>query len=621
MIQSTSGAEVVPTATTSVPTPASTTPAPASIPASDGVVDCAAGYTRSSGACTACQVGTFKATAGSGACDDCESGKFSSSVGASTCLSCSSFSCPLGQELRGCGVSSGPASGGSCQTCAGCREGTFKSQDCNSAPGICDSCGCKSCRTSTTCDSGQFLTACSNISDSRCQVCSICGLGQVEIIACSWYTDRLCASCNASSKPPNSEFTTVGSCAWRCKSGYALDSSSKCSDMQTAAFPQPLPTGVPVPSIAIKLQLTATKVQFMQRQESFIRAIARRARVNPNDVIVVEVTEVGMGQGRRGVALNVLTQVRTREPATVQAVLTLSTVNKALEQAGLPPAETMDVESVSAGEIPSALASSEPYGKTEESSRNDSQVDKRLIILIVSVALGVLLISFTILSWCRKSKVQARNDLRRGEIKFGDGSPNNAERERSPAKGASPAMLDMAPDVEKGPRKKLAIGKDRDGRLTPLRSKPINATSSSWSGQSGGHSRLSSAESGLGRNKKQAGARSGLQGIRDLRRHPAEKIEHHHGSRDSGWRVLPGVVRGHVDGNGIDDPHSVHRKLAVLKDAKASMAREKIEANSHVIDLQSLQVGDPPRRPRRHKGSSGTLGFVHTKPQVQRDAV
>jgi hypothetical protein len=60
---------------------------------------------------------------------------------------------------------------------------------------------------------------------------------------------------------------------------------------------------------------------------------------------------------------------------------------------------------------------------------------------------------------------------------------------------------------------------------------------------------------------------------------------------------LPGVVRGHVDGNGIDDPHSVHRKLAVLKDAKASMAREKIEANSHVIDLQSLQVGDPPRRP------------------------
>ena len=125
----------------------------------------------------------------------------------------------------------------------------------------------------------------------------------------------------------------------------------------------------------------------------------------------------------------------------------------------------------------------------------------------------------------------------------------------------------------------------------------------------------------MGRNKKQAGARSGLKGIRDLRRHPAEKIEHHHGSRDSGWRVLPGVVRGHVDGNGIDDPHSVHRKLAVLKDAKASMAREKIEANSHVIDLQSLQVGDPPRRPRRHKGSSGTLGFVHTKPQVQRDAV
>ena len=125
----------------------------------------------------------------------------------------------------------------------------------------------------------------------------------------------------------------------------------------------------------------------------------------------------------------------------------------------------------------------------------------------------------------------------------------------------------------------------------------------------------------MGRNKKQAGARSGLQGIRDLRRHPAEKIEHHHGSRDSGWRVLPGVVRGHVDGNGIDGPHSVHRKLAVLKDAKASMAREKIEANSHVIDLQSLQVGDPPRRPRRHKGSSGTLGFVHTKPQVQRDAV
>ena len=118
--------------------------------------------------------------------------------------------------------------------------------------------------------------------------------------------------------------------------------------MQTAALPQPLPTGVPVPSIAIKLQLTATKVQFMQRQESFIRAIARRARVNPSDVIVLSVTEVGMGQGRRGVALNVLTQVRTRDPATVQAVLTLSTVNKALEQAGLPPAESMDVESVSA---------------------------------------------------------------------------------------------------------------------------------------------------------------------------------------------------------------------------------------------------------------------------------
>jgi len=90
----------------------------------------------------------------------------------------------------------------------------------------------------------------------------------------------------------------------------------------------------------VELQLSVSKQLFLAQQHLFIEAMARTAGVNARDVKVMSITEVNVADvavaRRQSTVLKVVTRVRTQQPAVVQNLLTLRTVNKALVQAGLP---------------------------------------------------------------------------------------------------------------------------------------------------------------------------------------------------------------------------------------------------------------------------------------------
>ena len=147
-------------------------------------------------------------------------------------------------------------------------------------------------------------------------------------------------------------------------------------------------------SLAVELQLSVTKSKFLLRQDVFIRGIAMQAGVNPIDVLVVTVTETNApgtradaSRRRRRAELRVVTQIRTTDPRRVQGTLTLSAVNTALERAGLPPAEWMDVKTMPAGKMASASASAPPG---TENIADQLEGNRRLVVLALLAAGGVL---------------------------------------------------------------------------------------------------------------------------------------------------------------------------------------------------------------------------------------
>lgn len=93
-----------------------------SIPAVSGCM-CSLGYTGEASDCTACAVGTYKATAGSTACDACEAGKSTTSSGSTSSSECL---CPAGYA------------GAAGSACAACALGTYKASP---SSGACDACG------------------------------------------------------------------------------------------------------------------------------------------------------------------------------------------------------------------------------------------------------------------------------------------------------------------------------------------------------------------------------------------------------------------------------------------------------------------------------------------------
>jgi hypothetical protein len=188
----------------------------------------------------------------------------------------------------------------------------------------------------------------------------------------------------------HSLWTTAGSCAWRCDLGFRLDDSQANVSMQRCVAlvqeqPPPLPSDEAAPSVYIEMQLPVTKAMFLSQQDYFVKALARTAGVHPQDVTIISATEVN--EARRLVSLVVVTAIRSRDAQAVEQALTLTTVNAALEEAGLPSAKTMQKETQEA-------ALSSPVDKKALAENNPGQqppsIDIRILIAAVAASVGVL---------------------------------------------------------------------------------------------------------------------------------------------------------------------------------------------------------------------------------------
>ena len=219
-------------------------------------------------------------------------------------------------------------------------------------------------------------------------------------------------------------------------------------------------------SLAVELQLSVTKSKFLLRQDVFIRGIAMQAGVNPIDVQVVTVTETNAPgtradasrrrRRRRRAELRVVAQIRTTDPGRVQGTLTLSAVNTALEQAGLPPAEWMEVKIMPAGKMASASA---PPGT--ENIADHPEGNRRLVVIALSAAAGALALLISMMLVYRRCKSPSEHEARRvacmsvyetrrGASLVGPDKPitNPAVPATSVSCGATPGRVTSPPDAD-----------------------------------------------------------------------------------------------------------------------------------------------------------------------------
>ena len=149
--------------------------------------------------------------------------------------------------------------------------------------------------------------------------------------------------------------------------------------------PPPLPSNEAAPSVYIEMQLPVTKAMFLSQQDIFVKAIARTAGVNPLDVTIISAREVN--EARRLVSLVVITAIRSRDAQAVEQALTLTTVNAALKDAGLPSAKSMQKETQTA-----ALSSAVDKKALVENNpeQQPPSIDIRILIAAVAASVGVL---------------------------------------------------------------------------------------------------------------------------------------------------------------------------------------------------------------------------------------
>jgi len=169
----------------------------------------------------------------------------------------------------------------------------------------------------------------------------------------------------------------------------------RCIAFVQEELPPPLSPDEAAPAVSVQMQLPVTKAQFLSLEDDFIMAMARAAGVNPQDVRIVSVTEVV--QERRRVALIVVTELRSRNVEAVEKAITLTTVNEALSEAGLPPASTMKKETKQAGAA--SAGAKNALAETQQSS----SLDMRILLVAVTAGAGVLFLGvFGAWLFCKK---------------------------------------------------------------------------------------------------------------------------------------------------------------------------------------------------------------------------
>lgn len=113
-----------------------------------------------------------------------------------------------------------------------------------------DQSGQTTCKTVTTCPSGQTETVAPTPSTNRqCRTCTVCSGAQAQLVPCTATTDRVCVNCHAScaacSGPSETQCTSCptskelrgGRCTDNCADNSYFDSSAAtCKNCHTSCF-------------------------------------------------------------------------------------------------------------------------------------------------------------------------------------------------------------------------------------------------------------------------------------------------------------------------------------------------------------------------------------------------
>ncbi|EKX31733.1 hypothetical protein GUITHDRAFT_122074 [Guillardia theta CCMP2712] len=208
---------------------------------------CVPGYTGGSGACSACPIGTYKATYGADYCSLCPNNTYSEAVAANasaTCLDCRSNSIsPAGTGNRmGCECVKGFAYVPVWDECKGCFPGTYKSEVSNRACVICPNStynpdhasqqlsDCRACRNFSFAPAGSISSANCSCLLAYADVAGTC------VFCLPGYVARTsgCELCPAGSIGDDSRLNCIA-----CQPGkFSSNRSTACYDCAVGSYQQ-----------------------------------------------------------------------------------------------------------------------------------------------------------------------------------------------------------------------------------------------------------------------------------------------------------------------------------------------------------------------------------------------
>lgn len=348
---------------------------------SDSLHDCACnpGYTgKNGGDCTACSVGTYKTTQGSEVCLTCPA--YSSSPAASkrleACSCDAGYTGANGESCAACSKGQYKDTAGS-ETCKLCAEGTYK-----------DAIGPGSC---TACPSGASAT----VGSDKSADC-LCKPGHTGP------NGGMCTVCDAGKYKSESGSSECTACDTGTTSPAASTGAKDCTAVETPVEPKgPVPS---VPVVRMTLGLPMTASEFTQdKQNAFQSAIAVVLTVNPEKVKIVSVLARRTSVRRRLLAesIAVMTEIDcdgdTNTAGSIKSKLSLSSINKQLDNSGLPQAQML--------EAPEIMLPEESSAVEEAGSRKHVTMGAA-----IGAAAAFVLIGAAILVWLR------RKSLRRSSV-------------------------------------------------------------------------------------------------------------------------------------------------------------------------------------------------------------
>jgi hypothetical protein len=169
----------------------------------------------------------------------------------------------------------------------------------------------------------------------------------------------------------------------------------------------PLQQGLSSPSLSLELQFAVTKEVFLTQLDNFVKSIALTVNVNTDDVKVVSLRALNTAQRRQRSVLDVVTEVRTKDPQNLMSRLTLTLVNKKLQSEGLPQAVGIRLSVVDTP-MNNTL---DPTTQTQSTQASSSD---QLLIVVLPVVGGIGLLFSVFLLYKYRCQASAQQSLRVG---------------------------------------------------------------------------------------------------------------------------------------------------------------------------------------------------------------